>query len=113
MDHIIQKSENGRIGISVRQHEPLAALEFVTWKTDTVMTDIAGLEFHISHDKLEPNRKSCLLLGKPCYHDGTSLWASEYWLPLYKSLSEESFFEHLEVQLKEYIKDYVRQEATA
>ena len=40
-----------------------------------------GIEVHsatpFDHSKSEPNHERCWLLGKPCWHDGTSLGFSE------------------------------------
>jgi hypothetical protein len=46
-----------------------------------------GLEFHHTREawkrrygREEPcHHKNCPVLGEPCWHDGTSMWASELW----------------------------------
>ena len=44
-----------------------------------------GIEFHYRHppDYMDtaPTRNNCWLLNSPCWHDGSSLQASEYWIP--------------------------------
>lgn len=50
-------------------------------------THYAGVEFHSrtppdgSHDA--PSQDRCWLLEGPCWHDGSSLWAEEHFLPLW------------------------------
>ena len=39
----------------------------------------------------------CHFLGKPCWHDGTSLWASEHWIPNFVNNGQEWVFLNLEV----------------
>lgn len=44
-----------------------------------------------------PSHPSCGLLdGQPCWHDGTSLWASEYWVPGYEAAGEDWVWNRLE-----------------
>ena len=31
-----------------------------------------------------PDNERCWLLDTPCWHDGSSLWAEEYWIPLWQ-----------------------------
>jgi hypothetical protein len=42
----------------------------------------AGLEFHHTTGEGAPDHCPCPLLGRPCWHDGTSLYATETVLPL-------------------------------
>jgi len=30
-----------------------------------------------------PSHDNCWVLKCPCWHDGTSLWATEYWIPMW------------------------------
>lgn len=46
----------------------------------------AGLEFHYrtppEHMRDDaPSHKDCWVIGGPCWHDGTSLYAAEHWVP--------------------------------
>ena len=43
-----------------------------------------------------PSHLNCELLGGPCWHDGTSLWASEFWVPLYKTGGADAIWRELE-----------------
>ncbi len=47
-----------------------------------------GIEIHYRHppsymDHEPPSHDECFLLKAPCWHDGSSLQASEYWIPLW------------------------------
>jgi hypothetical protein len=44
-----------------------------------------GVEMHKKTAKGEGNHEHCWLLNAPCYHDGTSLWASETVMPAFIS----------------------------
>jgi len=37
----------------------------------------------------------CWILGGPCWHDGTSLWASEHWIPLLERDGEDEIWREL------------------
>ena len=48
-----------------------------------------GIEYHYRTppDYMKedaPSHHNCFLLGGPCWHDGSSLQASEYWVPLWE-----------------------------
>lgn len=63
----------------------------------------AGLEKHSRtpfeySDKSKPDHADCWLIGGPCWHDGTSLWASEYWMPNFQRLGTEWLWPRLEQQ---------------
>jgi len=54
---------------------------------------MGGVEFHWrapveDYFGVEPHHKNCDALGGACWHDGTSLWASEYWIPRWLMCSE-------------------------
>ena len=51
----------------------------------------AGLETHSRYSLgCAPSHDQCHVLGgAPCWHDGTSLYASEHWLPMFKHVSDE------------------------
>lgn len=64
---------------------------------------IGGVEFHMRTppdymDPSKPSHETCwAMLDKgPCWHDGTSLWASEYWIPMLDEMGEEYVFGELE-----------------
>ena len=46
-----------------------------------------GIEFHYrtpgKGDSKPPDHDQCWLIKCPCWHDGSSLWASEYWIPMF------------------------------
>jgi hypothetical protein len=73
---------------------PLGAIEFWHHNDDH---EISGVEQHSRTNKFGSfERDHCDLLGGKCWHDGTSLWASEYWVPRFKMLGEEWVWEELE-----------------
>jgi hypothetical protein len=58
--------------------------------------DSCGLEFHHTRDawrrlygrsrECAPHHRECPVLGEPCWHDGTSLYASETLWPIIKPM---------------------------
>jgi hypothetical protein len=69
---------------------PHGAIEF--WFTDRgqgadYYRYLGGVETHqrkpfeYSSDKEAPDHDKCDVLSGPCWYDGTSLWAMEYWIP--------------------------------
>lgn len=46
-----------------------------------------GIEFHYRTpyrgNTKPPDHDECWLIKCPCWHDGSSLWASEYWVPMF------------------------------
>lgn len=48
-----------------------------------------GIEFHYRTPHIgcnePPSHDECWLLKAPCWHDGSNLWASEYWIPLWEN----------------------------
>jgi hypothetical protein len=62
---------------------------------------VAGLECHYKQQPSylagqEPFDEQCWLTGVRCWGDGTSLYATEYLLPLFQSLGVEAFWPFLE-----------------
>ena len=55
-----------------------------------------GVEMHKRVSESEANRGHCDLAGGPCYHDGTSLWASETVMPAFMSGGSEAVYPYLE-----------------
>ena len=56
-----------------------------------------GVEMHKRVPADEANHQSCYLLGgEPCFHEGTSLWASEFVMPLFMSAGSDAVFDVLE-----------------
>lgn len=76
--------------------------------TDEKWGDSCGLEFHHTREAWKrrygrdeaPHHRDCPVLGEPCWHDGTSLYASEHvWpvvRPLLRSGDHEAIFRFLE-----------------
>lgn len=67
----------------------------------------AGIEYHFreppEHMKDEaPSQDRCWLLGAPCWHDGSSLQASEFWVPIWESAphNHEHMFALLQGELE-------------
>jgi len=63
----------------------------------------AGLELHSRTplwEDVPPSFDECWLLKCPCWHDGTTMCAEEYFLPLWKSLgnNHEAMFTHLRAE---------------
>jgi hypothetical protein len=80
-------------------------------KEDSQRRPHGGFEIHRrkpygdSHDA--PTHKDCWLVGGPCWHDGSSLWADEYWIPRWKNdpQDHDGMFERLRV---EYANQFMR-----
>lgn len=72
-----------------------------------------GIEYHWPMSpkwgKREPDHNRCWITGKPCWHDGSSLQASEVYIPMFRMCNETGDFEplwnKLERSLDELIKD--------
>lgn len=49
-----------------------------------------------------PDHNNCRILGAPCWHDGTSLWASEKWIPQWECSPHDhkGILDELEYYLK-------------
>ncbi len=57
-----------------------------------------GIEKHLYAESGKCDNEKCWLLDAPCNHDGSSLMASEKWIPLYLTCqSKEEFWRALEV----------------
>jgi hypothetical protein len=60
-----------------------------------------GVEYHhrtppdYMSDK-DASHELCWILGGKCWHDGSSLWASEHWIPLLERSGEEAVWAELE-----------------
>lgn len=59
-------------------------------------TPSAGLEYHhkspLGYMDDAPSRTDCYLLNGPCWHDGTSLYATETYLPVFQYGDHERIF---------------------
>lgn len=59
-----------------------------------------GVETHSrqprDYDRPEPHFDKCWTLNGPCWTDGSSLWAEEYWIPMFLALGEPWVWERLE-----------------
>lgn len=45
-------------------------------------------QYRVPPDYMEhkpPSHTNCVVLGGSCWHDGTSLWAAEFWIPSWQS----------------------------
>lgn len=66
-----------------------------------------GVEYHYNGrskpDYLgkEPSRDNCHLNQGKCWHDGASLWASEYWIPYILPSGEKAIWQRLEQEYDE------------
>lgn len=67
-----------------------------------------GIEFHWrsppEYMRNEvPSHKNCGVLGGPCWHDGSSMQASEFWIPAWKEHQNDHdrMFKMLQVRLEE------------
>jgi hypothetical protein len=88
---------------------PLGAVDFHCTNMETLrrirdstgMRDLwrsGGVEYHhrAAPDYMkEQSHEHCWILGGPCWHDGTSLWASEHWIPLLEREGEEAIWREL------------------
>jgi hypothetical protein len=89
---------------------PLGAIDFhcstLAWTEEmraTVpgMWRSGGVEYHYRaapyYMRTEgPSHERCWILGGPCWHDGTSLWASEHWIPLLERSGEDAIWQELQ-----------------
>lgn len=89
----------------------LGAME-LWWFTCELPTSrhVGGVEAHrrepaLYQDDSSKHDERSLLDGRPCWHDGTSLWASEYWLPLLEKVGEGAVFDEMERRYKEFMSD--------
>jgi hypothetical protein len=84
----------------------LGAVEFHFFKDKP---EIGGLEIHYrncpSYQNGGPHFGDCYLLNAPCWHDGSSLWAMEYWCPNFKEFGKEWLWNKLEQHYKEIFED--------
>ena len=68
---------------------------------------VGGVEYHMAQapdymDERTPSHDECWALdGRPCWHDGTSLYASEVVIPLYQRGGDDAIWPFLE---REYLK---------
>lgn len=63
-------------------------------------------DYYAEHEK--PHRTDCSVTGGDCWHDGTSLWASEHWLPGMAHGGEEWVWRELEAAYRDKIAATVR-----
>lgn len=76
------------------------AIEF--WFTDYQGQKYGGVEQHNrepeDYQKENDPREYCDLLSGKCWHDGSSLYAKEYFIPLYENVGEMAVFRKLEAE---------------
>lgn len=69
----------------------------------------AGLEYHSrtprGSDKSPPSHDECWLLHAPCWHDGTSLYARETYLPLFHAGEFGYIFQRLVGDARRYFEE--------
>ena len=79
-------------------------LAILAWmREETEMPDLwrsGGVEYHhrAAPDYMageDATHEHCWILGGPCWHDGTSLWASEHWIPLLEAAGEDAIWRDL------------------
>ena len=58
-------------------------------------------EGHWTNMPDHPSHLKCELLDGPCWHNGTSLWASEFWVPLYEAGGPDAVWRRLEREYPE------------
>jgi hypothetical protein len=87
---------------------PLGAIEFhfvavrpqaahlPSWSYEHWPFDARGVEMHKRVPADQANRDTCLILGEPCYHDGSSLIASEKFMPAFLSGGTDAVWPLLE-----------------
>ena len=87
------------------------AIEFWMFTSEEMMRmDLGGVETHrrtpfeYSQSDTTPDHDHCVLLDGPCWHDGTSLWAAEYWIPMYRTCGEDWVWQELESTYQEAFK---------
>lgn len=67
-----------------------------------------GVEFHYRQPTsymaadYGSTHEHCWILQGPCWHDGTSLWASEHWIPLLEREGEDGVWAELERQYRRH-----------
>lgn len=56
----------------------------------------------------------CYVLGGKCWFDGTSLWASEHWIPMFEACGEDWIWRELEATYRrhEWAEEEVRAEGS-
>lgn len=69
----------------------------------------AGLEYHgrgpRHGDNAPPNHDECWLLHCPCWHDGTSLYAEERYLPMFHAGEFGAIFRYLAADARRYFEE--------
>lgn len=77
---------------------PRGAVHF--WKFNTTSHDCGGVEEHRKEPNdyqvgEPPSQDNCFLLGCPCWHDGSSLYADKFF-PILRDEGDEGIFTKLE-----------------
>lgn len=84
----VERNNHGRRSFAIVG--PKGAVEF--WFEPGNLS-ISGVEYHArdgaGHWETEPSYPDCELLGGNCWHDGTSVWAHEHWVPGFNRGGEE------------------------
>lgn len=62
---------------------------------------VGGVEYHMRaapaySEKAAPDHENCWLIGCPCWHDGSSLYATEVLIPLLERSGDDAVWNQLE-----------------
>ena len=88
-------SELGSVSFWVSEHCELLKERF----TDEFY---GGVEYHYTEKTKPPymdeayRHEDCVCNGGVCFHEGTSLWASEHWIPIILPLGDDAIWSELE-----------------
>ena len=80
---------------------PLGAVSFHTYQSDP---EFAGVEYHNKTGDRAPDFEHCSVIGGPCWCDGTTLWAVEFVLPLFRECGEQALWDLLEQRYAKYFR---------
>ena len=86
---------------------PRGAVHF--WKFNNISHNCGGVEEHrkepADYQAGEPPREeNCFILGCPCWHDGSSLYADKFF-PILELQGEEAIFIQLQIEYKNRFDD--------
>jgi len=68
-----------------------------------------GVEYHYTKESKPKylgkgsHNKKCDQNNGQCWHDGTSLWASEYWIPIILPMGDDAIWNRLKQQYVEHL----------
>jgi len=81
---------------------PAGAVEFRLMTRDGPLGPVSpmGFEMHARAPLDGGNHSNCWLIEGPCCHDGTSLWAIEHWMPLFRNGGTKALWPALEAEYR-------------